>query len=242
MSRRFRKIPDYRLRQGFPDNAPAIELSRRNRQPASRGSSRLAALSRVFGRFIQAPRFPGRPLRPDLSRIDLAESAEKFGLKRRKRELQRLDPRDHHIIMARARGKGIERANRFPEAAPNPVPHDGFADFLRDGKAKPRRPGWRRNFGFLAACGVSGDQPRRGLQREGFAMKALPRGGAHKIGASLQTMRRCFGGGIGQNSLACPFGRMIFCKSQDLRGSAHQFRRIRLKQTTSCGRAPGGPR
>ena len=148
--------------------------------------------------------------------------------------------------MARARGKGIERADRFPQAAPNPVPHNGLADFLRDGKAKPRRPGWKRDFGFLAAGGVSCDPLRRGLQGEGFAMKALPRGGAHKIGASLQTMRRCFGEGIGQNSLACPFGRMTSCeiarKSQDLRGSAHQFRRIRLKQTISCGRAPGGPR
>jgi hypothetical protein len=181
-------------------------------------------------------------MRPHLRRINLVESAEKFSLKRRKRELQRLDPRDHHIIMARARGKGIERADRFPEAAPNPVPHDGFADFLRDGKAKSRRPGGKHKLGFLAAGGVSRDPLRCGLQGQGFAMKAFPRGGAHKISASLQTMRRCFGGRIGQNSFACPFGRMIFCRSQDLRGSARQFRRIRLKQTISCGRAPGGPR
>ena len=108
---------------------------------------------------------------------------------------------------------------------------------------KPNRGGSDRSVGFgffgEAHC-VGRDPPRGGLQSESLAVKALARGGADKIGAALQTMRRRMGA-ENQTKIV----RLSFLAHDLLRDAgqavAPTVSAVRLRRTASCGRAPAGP-
>ncbi len=48
----------------------------------------------------------------------------------------RLQPADHHVVMAGPAGKVGRKPHRLAQAPPCPVAHDGVADLLRQGEAE----------------------------------------------------------------------------------------------------------